>query len=236
MTSRIIIAIDGYSSTGKSTFAKAIAGELGYVYIDTGAMYRAVTLFALRGGCVSGDNTVDETALRRLLLDGDSVEISFLASGPDGESETWLDGENVEKEIRTLEISRIVSHVAVLPFVREYVDRRLREIGAGKGVVMDGRDIGTAVFPDAELKIFMTARPEVRARRRYEEMSARGHRVSYEEILANLSERDYIDTHREAAPLRRAEDSVLLDNSDMSIEDQIQWFKDLLKQRHLCGY
>ena len=129
MTSRIIIAIDGYSSTGKSTFAKAIAGELGYVYIDTGAMYRAVTLFALRGGCVSGDNTVDETALRRLLLDGDSVEISFLASGPDGESETWLDGENVEKEIRTLEISRIVSHVAVLPFVREYVDRRLREIG-----------------------------------------------------------------------------------------------------------
>ena len=135
-----------------------------------------------------------------------------------------------------MEISRLVSHVAALPFVRQYVDKRLREIGSGKGVVMDGRDIGTAVFPDAEVKIFMTARPEVRARRRYEEMSARGHRVSYEEILANLSERDYIDTHRETAPLRRAEDSVLLDNSDMSIEDQIQWFKDLLKQRHLCGY
>ena len=179
---------------------------------------------------------MDETALRRLLVGGGPVDISFRTSGPGGRSETWQDGENVEKEIRTMEISRIVSHVAALPFVRGYVDRRLREIGSGKGVVMDGRDIGTAVFPDAELKIFMTARPEVRARRRYEEMSARGHRVSYEEILANLSERDYIDTHREAAPLRRAEDSVLLDNSDMSIEDQIQWFKDLLKQRHLCGY
>ena len=236
MTSRIIIAIDGYSSTGKSTFAKAIASVLGYVYIDTGAMYRAVALLALRGGCVSGDNAVDETALRRLLVGGGPVDISFRTSGPGGRSETWLDGENVEKEIRTMEISRIVSHVAALPFVRGYVDRRLREIGSGKGVVMDGRDIGTAVFPDAEIKIFMTARPEVRARRRYEEMSARGHRVSYEEILANLSERDYIDTHRETAPLRRAEDSVLLDNSDMSIEDQIQWFKDLLKQRHLCGY
>ena len=183
---------------------------------------------------MSGDNTVDETALRRLLLDGDSVEISFLASGPDGESETWLDGENVEKEIRTLEISRIVSHVAVLPFVREYVDRRLREIGSGKGVVMDGRDIGTAVFPDAEIKIFMTARPEVRARRRYEEMSARGHRVSYEDILCNLSERDYIDTHRETAPLRKADDAVILDNSDMTVEDQIRWFRNLLKERHLC--
>jgi len=235
MTSRIIIAIDGYSSTGKSTFAKAIASVLGYVYIDTGAMYRAVTLLAIRRGCDSDDNTVDADALRQVLSAG-SVEISFRTSGQGGVSETWLDGENVEKEIRTMEISRLVSHVAALPFVRQYVDKRLREIGSGKGVVMDGRDIGTAVFPDAELKIFMTARPGVRARRRYEEMSARGHRVSYEEILANLSERDYIDTHRETAPLRRAEDSVLLDNSDMSIEDQIQWFKDLLKQRHLCGY
>lgn len=235
MTSRIIIAIDGYSSTGKSTFAKAIASVLGYVYIDTGAMYRAVTLLAIRRGCDSDDNAVDADALRQVLSAG-SVEISFRTSGQGGVSETWLDGENVEKEIRTMEISRIVSHVAALPFVRGYVDKRLREIGSGKGVVMDGRDIGTAVFPDAELKIFMTARPGVRARRRYEEMSARGHRVSYEEILANLSERDYIDTHRETAPLRRAEDSVLLDNSDMSIEDQIQWFKDLLKQRHLCGY
>ena len=223
MTSRIIIAIDGYSSTGKSTFAKAIASVLGYVYIDTGAMYRAVTLLAIRRGCDSDDNTVDADALRQVLSAG-SVEISFRTSGQGGVSETWLDGENVEKEIRTMEISRLVSHVAALPFVRQYVDKRLREIGSGKGVVMDGRDIGTAVFPDAELKIFMTARPGVRARRRYEE------------ILANLSERDYIDTHRETAPLRRAEDSVLLDNSDMSIEDQIQWFKDLLKQRHLCGY
>ena len=172
------------------------------MYIDTGAMYRAVALLALRGGCVSGDNAVDETALRRLLVGGGPVDISFRTSGPGGRSETWLDGENVEKEIRTMEISRIVSHVAALPFV----------------------------------KIFMTARPEVRARRRYEEMSARGHSVSYVEILGNLSERDYIDTHRETAPLRMAGDAVLLDNSDMSIEDQIQWFKDLLKQRHLCGY
>ena len=216
MTSRIIIAIDGYSSTGKSTFAKAIASELGYVYIDTGAMYRAVALFAMRGGCVSGDNVVDETALRRLLVDGSPVDISFRTSGPGGRSETWLDGENVEKEIRTMEISRLVSHVAALP------------------VVMDGRDIGTAVFPDAELKIFMTARPEVRARRRYEEMSARGHSVSYEEILGNLSERDYIDTHRETAPLRMAGDAVLLDNSDMTVEDQLEWFRNLLKERNLC--
>ena len=237
MISPIIIAIDGYSSTGKSTFAKAIAKELGYIYIDTGAMYRAVTLLALRRGYVSKNNTINSAALRAALAEsGPDTDISFHVSGQDGTSETWLGGENVERQIRTIEISRVVSHIAAIPFVREYVDRRLREIGAAKGVVMDGRDIGTAVFPDAELKIFMTARPEVRAGRRYEEMLSRGHDVSYEEILNNLSERDNIDENRAVAPLRKASDAVLLDNSDMTVDDQVEWFRDQMRRRHLCGF
>lgn len=238
MSSPIIIAVDGYSSTGKSTFAKAIAKELGYIYIDTGAMYRAVTLLALRRGLVSKNNTIqDVNALAGILSDAaNPVEISFRTSGAGGASETWLDGENVEKSIRTIEISRVVSYVAAIPDVRRYVDRRLREIGSARGVVMDGRDIGTAVFPDAELKIFMTARPEVRAMRRYEEMCARGYKVSYGEILSNLKERDYIDAHRETAPLVQAPDAELLDNSDMTVEDQVMWFHELLKRRHLCGF
>lgn len=236
MTSPIIIAIDGYSSTGKSTFAKAVARELGYVYIDTGAMYRAVALLALRSGLVGTDRTVDMEGLRRLLSSSPSVDITFRTSGPDGASETWLDGENVERSIRTLEVSSVVSHVAAVPFVRDYVDRHLRVIGRRKGVVMDGRDIGTCVFPDAELKIFMTARIDVRAGRRLAEMNARGKSYTYEEILRNLEERDYIDQHRETAPLRMAEDAVLLDNSDMTVEDQVLWFRNLLKERHLCGY
>lgn len=237
MISPIIIAIDGYSSTGKSTFAKAIAKELGYIYIDTGAMYRAVTLLALRRGYVSKNNTINGAALRAALAEGGpDTDISFHVSGQDGTSETWLGGENVERQIRTIEISRVVSHIAAIPFVREYVDRRLREIGTAKGVVMDGRDIGTAVFPDAELKIFMTARPEVRAGRRYEEMLSRGQDVSYEEILNNLSERDNIDENRAVAPLRRAPDAVLLDNSDMTVDDQVEWFRDQMRRRHLCGF
>lgn len=238
MSSPVIIAVDGYSSTGKSTFAKAIAKELGYIYIDTGAMYRAVTLLAFRRGLVSKNNTIpDVKALTGLLADAARpVEISFRTSGAGGASETWLDGENVEKDIRTIEVSRAVSHVAAIPDVRRYVDRRLREIGSARGVVMDGRDIGTAVFPDAELKIFMTARPEVRARRRYEEMRAHGDNVSYEEILSNLKERDYLDTNRETAPLVQAPDAELLDNSDMTVEDQVKWFHELLKRRHLCGF
>ncbi len=236
MTSPVIIAVDGYSSTGKSTFAKAIAKELGYVYIDTGAMYRAVTLLALRHGLVSGDNTVDEPALRSMLMQVPSHEICFRTSGPGGVSETWLDGENVEAQIRTLRISSVVSHIAALPFVRDYVDSLLREIGNRKGVVMDGRDIGTAVFPDAEVKIFMTARPEVRAARRYAEMKDRGEPHSFEDILTNLKERDWLDQHREVSPLVMADDAVLLDNSDMTVEDQIGWFRALLKERHLCGF
>ncbi|HIR96213.1 MAG TPA: (d)CMP kinase [Candidatus Coprenecus stercorigallinarum] len=236
MTSPIIIAVDGHSSTGKSTFAKAIARELGYIYIDTGAMYRAVALLAVRQGLISKNNTIDEDGLRKSLYGEHPAEVSFRISGAGGASETWLDGENVEKQIRTIEISRVVSHVAALPFVRSYVDRRLREIGSAKGVVMDGRDIGTAVFPDAGLKIFMTARPEVRARRRYDEMRAKGQETSYEDVLSNIRERDYIDEHREIAPLAKADDAVLLDNSDMTVEDQIVWFKELLKRRHLCGF
>ena len=237
MSSPVIIAVDGYSSTGKSTFAKAIAKELGYIYIDTGAMYRAVTLLALRKGCVSKNNTIDEAALRTVLSGVPRpVEITFRTSGPGGASETWLDGENVERDIRTIEISRVVSHIAAVPMVREFVDRSLHEIGSGKGVVMDGRDIGTAVFPDAEIKIFMTARPEVRARRRYEEMRSKGQETPYEEVLGNIRERDYIDEHRKTDPLSRAADAELLDNSDMTVEEQIQWFKDLLKRRHLCGF
>lgn len=237
MTSPIIIAVDGYSSTGKSTFAKAIAKELGYIYIDTGAMYRAVTLLALRKGLVSKNNTIEPDSLSEMLSRGSCpVDISFRTSGPGGASETWLNGENVERDIRTLGISKVVSYVAAVPAVRHYVDRRLREIGSRKGVVMDGRDIGTAVFPDAELKIFMTARPEVRARRRFDEMCSNGQHPSYEEVLSNIKERDYMDEHRQTAPLARAADAVLLDNSDMSVEDQILWFKDLLMRRHLCGY
>ena len=237
MISPVIIAIDGYSSTGKSTFAKAIAKELGYIYIDTGAMYRAVTLFALRNGFVSKNNTIDTEALRKMLFSVEHpVVISFRTTGPDGASETWLNGENVERDIRTIEISRVVSHIAAVPMVREFVDRSLHEIGSGKGVVMDGRDIGTAVFPDAEIKIFMTASPEVRARRRYEEMRSKGQETPYEEVLGNIRERDYIDEHRKTAPLSRAADAELLDNSDMTVEEQIQWFKDLLKRRHLCGF
>lgn len=237
MTSPVIIAVDGYSSTGKSTFAKAIAKELGYIYIDTGAMYRAVTLQALRKGYISKNNTIDGERLRKILFRKDHpLEIAFRNSGAGGAGETWLDGENVERDIRTIEVSRVVSHVAALPVVREFVDRTLHQLGARRGVVMDGRDIGTAVFPDAEVKIFMTARPEVRARRRYEEMRSKGLDTPYEEVLANIRERDYMDEHRSAAPLSRAADAVLLDNSDMSIEDQLEWFRKLLRQRHLCGY
>ena len=236
MTSPIIIAIDGHSSTGKSTFAKAIAKELGYIYIDTGAMYRAVALLAVRHGFVSKNNTIDADSLGKTLSLTPQPDISFRTSGDGGASETWLNGENVEQQIRTIEISKVVSYIAALPVVREYVDRRLREIGSRRGVVMDGRDIGTAVFPDAELKIFMTASPEVRARRRYEEMRSKGQDTPYEEVLNNIRERDYIDEHRQTAPLTKADDAVLLDNSDMTVGEQVLWFKDLLKRRHLCGY
>ncbi len=231
MTSPIIIAIDGHSSTGKSTFAKLIAMEMGYVYIDTGAMYRAVTLLATEHGLISKNNTINEGNLKKLLFEEPIAEVSFAASGVNGACETYLNGRNVEKEIRTMDISNKVSHIAAIAFVREYVDLRLRQMGAARGVVMDGRDIGTAVFPDAELKIFMTASAEIRAKRRLEEMHAKGHDANYAEVLRNIQERDYIDSHRETHPLTQAPDAVVLDNGTMTLSDQMEWFRKIIAER-----
>ncbi len=233
MGSRIIIAIDGYSSTGKSTFAKAIAKKLGYLYIDTGAMYRAVTLLADRKGFISKNNTINEEGLERILKSCGEAEISFRISPPQGECETYLNGENVEKRIRSLDISDKVSHIATIPFVREFVDRRLREIGKSKGVVMDGRDIGSAVFPDAEIKIFMTADPEIRAKRRLEELLARGEKAELKDVLDNIRKRDYIDEHRATDPLTRAADAIMLDNSHMTVDEQMEWVMGILKSKGL---
>ncbi len=231
MTSPIIIAIDGHSSTGKSTFAKAIAMEMGYVYIDTGAMYRAVTLLATEQGLISKNNTINEEILKKLLFEEPTAEVSFKASGKNGACETYLNGRNVEKEIRTMTISNKVSHIAAIAFVREYVDQRLRQIGASRGVVMDGRDIGTAVFPDAELKIFMTASARIRAQRRLEELKSKGYEANYEEVLRNIEERDYIDTHRDTHPLTKAPDAVVLDNGSMTVTEQIEWFRKIIAER-----
>lgn len=225
MKNPIIIAIDGHSSTGKSTVAKLIASRLGYIYIDTGAIYRALSLQAMRDSLVDGTGSADipalKAALSRASSDG-SYAISF-RTGEGGRSETYLNGENVEGLIRSMEVSAVVSHVAALPFVREYVDGILHALGASRGVVMDGRDIGTAVFPDAELKIFMTADARVRARRRYDELVAKGQPADFDQVLANVRERDYLDEHRDVAPLVKAPDAVILDNSGMSIEDEVEW-------------
>lgn len=225
-TSDIIIAIDGYSSTGKSTFAKLIAAKMGYIYIDTGALYRAVTLFSIEENLINSNNIIDEAALKSAL---EHVEVTFKATGEGGKSETYLNGKNVEKKIRTLKVSSKVSYIAAVPFVREYVDRQLHEIGKNKGVVMDGRDIGTAVFPNAELKIFMTADAKIRAQRRILEMEAKGENPNPDEVLKNLLERDYIDAHRKTAPLTQAPDAILLDNSHMTIQQQMDWFLALCK-------
>lgn len=217
---KIIIAIDGYSSTGKSTFARKVAASLGYLYLDTGALYRAVTLQMLEKGILGPDKSVDLPALRDEL---ERTDVAFRPTGPGGTCETYLNGRPVEPEIRSLRISDNVSHIAALPCVREYVDRILRRYGQERGVVMDGRDIGTAVFPDAELKIFMTADPEIRARRRQLELEAKGEPAAFEEVLRNLQERDWLDTHRETAPLTRAADAVVLDNSRMTLEEEMDW-------------
>ena len=230
MDKKIVIAIDGYSSTGKSTFAKLIAARLGYIYIDTGAMYRAVTLLAQRKGLIDSSNNIDVPALRSELFDGPGHDVNFRVREDNGSSETYLDGENVENQIRSMGVSSQVSPIAAVPCVREFVNIRLSRIGAGKGVVMDGRDIGTAVFPNAELKIFMTASPDVRARRRLMEMQAKGQEGTFEQVLANLRERDYVDSHRETDPLTKAEDAVVLDNSDLSIEQQLDWIDKILEK------
>ena len=217
---KIVIAIDGHSSCGKSTMAKALAREVGYIYVDTGAMYRAVTLFALRQGLLNADGTVKATELEQLMP---QVEVSFKLDEQSKLPLVHLNGECVENEIRGLEVSSHVSPVAALPFVRAAMTAQQQRMGRDKGIVMDGRDIGTVVFPDAELKIFVTASAEVRAQRRYDELKAKGQEVDYNDILKNVQERDYIDSHREVAPLRQADDAVLLDNSDMTIAEQQQW-------------
>ena len=226
-TQKIIIAIDGYSSTGKSTFAKLVAAKLGYVYIDTGALYRAMTLCAIKNGIIDHENNIDHDLLQRTLP---NTVVEFRPTGENGKCETYLNGENVEKEIRGLEIANKVSHIAAVPAVRNFVDSMLKVYGEKKGVVMDGRDIGTAVFPDAELKIFMTADPKIRAQRRYNEMVMKGESPNMEDVLKNLLERDYIDTHRETAPLTQAPDAVLLDNSHMTLEEQMEWVLNILSK------
>lgn len=216
---RIVIAIDGYSSCGKSTFAKAIAARLGYIFIDTGAMYRAVTLHALTHGAIRSGIVHEEEVVALL----GSVDISFRFNPERGASDIYVNGDLVEGRIRTIEVSNCVSRVSAIPAVRAKLVAMQQEMGRRRGVVMDGRDIGTVVFPDAELKIFMTADPAVRARRRYDELTAKGQQVSYEEIERNIRDRDYQDEHRAIAPLRKAADAVVLDNSCMTVAEQMTW-------------
>lgn len=216
---KITIAIDGYSSCGKSTMAKDLAREIGYVYVDSGAMYRAVTLYALEHGIIQGDD-IDEERLRAAMSD---IHISFQFNPERGRPDTYLNNVRVEDQIRTLEVSNHVSPVAALGFVREEMVRQQQRMGLEGGIIMDGRDIGTTVFPNAELKIFVTASAEIRAQRRYDELTAKGETCNMEEILRNVEERDYIDTHREISPLRQADDAIVLDNSHLTIEEQKQW-------------
>ena len=218
--SKIIIAIDGHSSCGKSTMAKALAQQVGYIYVDSGAMYRAVTLFALRHQLFNADGSVKAEDLQSRMSD---VKVHFKLDPATHLPMTYLNEERVEDEIRTLEVSQHVSPIAALPFVREAMTAAQQAMGEEKGIVMDGRDIGTAVFPHAELKIFVTASAEVRAQRRFDELQAKGLPASYEDILKNVQERDYIDSHREVSPLRQAEDALVLDNSHLTREQQNQW-------------
>ena len=217
---KITIAIDGHSSCGKSTMAKDLAREIGYVYVDTGAMYRSVTLYALRKGLFEDDGSVKTEALEQEMP---NIRITFQFNPETGRPDTYLNGEYVEKEIRSLEVSSHVSPIAAIGFVRRALVAQQQQMGKDKGVVMDGRDIGTVVFPDAELKVFVTASAKVRAQRRYDELKAKGMPADFDDILKNVEERDYIDSHREESPLRQAEDAILLDNSDMTIPEQKAW-------------
>ena len=217
---KITIAIDGHSSCGKSTMAKDLAREIGYVYVDTGAMYRSVTLYALRKGLFEDDGSVKTEALEQEMP---NIRITFQFNPETGRHDTYLNGEYVEKEIRSLEVSSHVSPIAAIGFVRRALVAQQQQMGKDKGVVMDGRDIGTVVFPDAELKVFVTASAKVRAQRRYDELQAKGMPADFDDILKNVEERDYIDSHREESPLRQADDAILLDNSDMTIPEQKAW-------------
>ncbi|MBE6177159.1 MAG: (d)CMP kinase [Rikenellaceae bacterium] len=216
---KIVIAIDGFSSCGKSTFAKAIAARLGYIFIDTGAMYRAVTLYALEHGAIRSGIVHEEEVVALL----NQISITFRFNPERGASDIYVNGDRVEGKIRTIEVSNCVSAVSAIAQVRTMLVRMQQEMGRRRGVVMDGRDIGTVVFPDAELKIFMTADPHVRAQRRYDELTAKGDRVSLEEIEQNVRDRDYQDMHRAISPLRQADDAIVLDNSAMTVEEQMEW-------------
>lgn len=225
---KITIAIDGFSSCGKSTMAKDLAREIGYIYVDTGAMYRSVTLYALRHGMFRGDGSIDTGALEAAMPE---IRITFKLNKETGRPDTYLNDELVEKDIRTMEVSSKVSPIAALPFVRKALVEQQQMMGREKGIVMDGRDIGTAVFPDAELKVFVTASAEVRAQRRYDELKAKGMEADYASILKNVEERDYIDSHREVSPLRKADDAIELDNSHMTIAEQKQWLREKFEER-----
>ncbi|MFA5650420.1 MAG: (d)CMP kinase [Proteiniphilum sp.] len=222
---KINIAVDGYSSCGKSTIAKGLAKALGYTYIDSGAMYRAVALHAIRKGWITPED-MDEEALREQV---DHIEIDFRPN-EHGMHDTYLDGENVEREIRSLEVANGASRVSTLGFVRQALVRLQQEMGKEKGVVMDGRDIGTVVFPHAEMKLFLTASPEIRAKRRFDEMKGKGENPLYEEVLANVKERDLRDTTRAESPLRQADDALVLDNSHVDIEGQLRWALDMFNK------
>ena len=221
----IIIAIDGCSSTGKSSFAKIIANEFSFLYLDSGALYRGVTLFAMENGYIAGDNTIN---MPDLLAGLENLDLHF------GENGTYIGNRCIEEEIRSLAVAAKVSPIATVPQVRKYVDRKLREFGRNKRVVMDGRDIGTTVFPDAELKIFMTANPQVRAQRRADEMKAKGMDVNLDDVMKNLLERDHIDSTREASPLTQAPDAIVLDNSYMTMAEQLEWLKKVISEKFGC--
>jgi cytidylate kinase len=216
-----IIAVDGYSSCGKSTFARMIARDLGFVYIDSGAMYRSVAQYALENGLINGDSVDPE-------LNGElnRISIKFVLNSETGLQETWMNGRNIDKEIRGIEVSAIVSKISQVPEVREKLVKLQREIGHGGNVVMDGRDIGSTVFPNATFKIFMTADPVVRAQRRYKELVEKGTPVDLQKVIDNIKMRDYEDENREVSPLRKADDAVILDNSNMTIAQQMDWFRE----------
>ena len=229
---KIIVAIDGHSSCGKSTMAKSLAAQVGYIYVDTGAMYRAVTLFAMREGLFDAQGQPDAARLEALVPE---IEVGFRLDPTTNLPLVCLNGEVVEEAVRTLEVSSHISAIAALPFVREALTRQQQRMGEEKGIVMDGRDIGTVVFPQADLKVFVTASAEVRAQRRYLELTAKGQSVAFEDILRNVQERDYIDSHREVAPLRQADDALVLDNSELTREEQMQWLLDRFEERTGCS-
>ena len=224
---KITIAVDGYSSCGKSTMAKDLAKTVGYNYIDSGAMYRAVTLYCMENGLFKADLPDLENLEKQL----DNIHISFRFNEETKHSDTYLNGKNVEKEIRRMDVSDKVSPVAAVGFVRKMLVKQQHALGKDKGIVMDGRDVGTVIFPEAELKIFVTARPEVRAQRRLDELTAKGEKADFEEVLANLQKRDHIDSTRKDGPLRQAEDAVVIDNSEMTIEEQNAYLLELYQKR-----